>query len=330
MRQTLIVLGLAMAIGLLASPAWADSWAVLPFKSSGVDPISVGTFSELLGAELGSRAGEAFVPDRAGCQDQSCALAAAEKAGTSHAVYGAVGALGSKIVITATAVEVGSGRVLGSQRMTVDRVEDLEAVAARLAMALTGGLATEQTAELGSITKHESKPDVRRDGDVGLALRVGTIAPIRDGYARAGGGVLFDGSLWYETTDFAIEPRIGLRFNAAEEDGARYLEMPFDIGAYWLLGRSDLALLLGGGAGLRWINAEQPRTVHTGTIITTTHETTDTDQLWAFGAFGRVGVLLFRTYSVRVAVTADYNFTLGKLFGDANPQSLTFGIGVML
>ncbi len=310
--------------------AAADTWCVLAFTARGVDATAVHTFGELLNAELRQQAGVVVITGESTCPDADCAVGVARLADAHVALFGSVGALGSKIVVTAAAADVESGELLCSQRLTVDRVEDLDAAATRLAEALAQRTDVDATARLGNLTAVEEKPARRREGRLGPGLRVGSLAPLSDGYARAGAGILFDALLWYETLDFAIEARTGLRVDADAQEADSYVEVPLDLGAYWLLGRGDFSLLLGGGAGVRYLAEERVEEVTTGRVIQAHSEALIEDSAWAFGWYARAGVELLRTWSVRLMLVADWNMLLATLHGKANPQSVTLSLGIVL
>ena len=334
MRDLLRLLPLLALACTLAAPQTAaagdETWCVLPFTHRGVDEATVHTFSELLRNELQGQGDVTVITSDADCRDSDCAVGAARLADAQVALFGSLGTLGKKTIVTVTAVDVESGETRDAHRMAVDQVEDLEAVASRLATSLVHGTPVEETVELGKVTRQESKLARRRKGRMGPGLRIGTILPLNDGYAQAGTGIALDGSLFYETLDFAIEGRTGIRFDAKRRDGNHYVEVPLDIGGYWLLGRGDFSVLVGGGAGVRYLHEERLIDVVTPGVISTRGEKAVDDAAWAFGYFARAGVMLLRTYTARVAITVDYNMLLTTLHGETNPQSLTVGLGVML
>jgi TolB-like protein len=293
--RALLAVGMMAAVLALAQPvsAQSESWTVLPLTSRGMDEGIAETFRDLLQNELSTRNGASFSAGGQACQDAPCAVASGAKLGAGVAVFGSMNALGSKIIVSVTVVDVASGQILSNQKMKVDQVEDLDSAAVRIAEAIVTGSTTKETAELGNITEEESRPERRRMGKSGLGLRVGGVAPLSDGYADGVPGVLIEASYWYETSSFAIEPRIGARFSA-DNDGGNYLELPMDVGAYYIIGQSDFAPFVGGGGGLH----------------------------------AKAGILLFRTFTMRVAISADYNISFVEVNGNANPQSLTAGIGV--
>jgi hypothetical protein len=328
MRATVAVLAAGLALCVGASSAWADTWGILPTQGRGVDEGAAETFRELLQGELGNRTGASFVYLEQACRDVPCALEAGRSGKADVVVLSSLNTLGQKIIATTTVVRVSDGEVSSTQKIAVDRLEDLDSAAERIAAAITTGSSTDETAQLGNITHEEVKPELRREGQSGLGLRVGALLPLADGYGGAGPGVAIDASYWYETSGFAIEPRFGVRFTADPEEPNSYFEMPIDVGAYYIMGKGDFAPFFGGGGGLRFLAESRVATVRTGTVITTESETELDDSAFGFGLFGRAGLLLFRTYTLRLGLTADYNVTFVDLNGKTNPQSFTAGIAV--
>ena len=328
--NTVLAIGLMMLIGTEAA-AQQQSWLVTPITTRGVDSVVGETFKALLENEISARNNAIFMPATGEpCSNSPCAMKQGKESGAVVSIYGALSALGSKIVVTVTVVEVPSGKIASNQRMVVDRIEDLEAVTTRVATAILGGTTTDETAELGNITHKETKPSVRREGSRALSLRLGGITPLGSSYAEAGTGILFYMSYWFETDEFAIEPRLGFRFDSTKEGNERsYFEMPVDLGVYYMLGRGDFTPFIGGGGGLRYIDESRINETTLGTVIPETSTEVLSDSGWGFGTFARAGIMLFRTYSMRLAISAEYNITFMELNGNDNPQSLTFGINVM-
>jgi hypothetical protein len=290
-----------------------------------VDQDAADTFRELLRDELSVRTGSFFKMVDTACQDLPCALEAGQSSDADVVVFGSLSALGSKLIVSVTVADVSGKKAASTQKITLDRLEDLDQASTRVASAITQGTTTEKTAELGTVVHEEVAPDRRREGQRGLGLRVGGLAPLGDGYGTP--GVVMDMTYWFETRNFAIEPRLGLRFSADDGDNS-FFEMPMDLGAYYILGKGDFAPFIGGGGGLRWMSESRSETVRTGDVIITESTQRMDDSAFGFGVFARAGVLLFRTYTMRVALTADYNVTFVKLNGNSAPQSFTGGIGV--
>ena len=316
----------AVALSPPAAAQEAGAWAVLPLTARGVEQQTAAIFRDLLESELVGQVRASFVSAARGCGDVPCAAQVGQRLGAERVVFGNMNQLGAKIIINVTVVHAPSGEVLSAQKIAVDRVEDLDAAAERIALAIARGTTTDETAQLGNITAEEVAPERRREGLAGPGLRVGGLLPLQDGYAEALPGVLIDASYWYETSRFAIEPRLGVRFDASGSESG-YLEVPMDLGAYYLLAEGDLAPFIGGGAGLRYISDRRYRTFQTGEVIVSTHSALSRESAFGMAAFGRAGVLLFRTYTLRVALSVDYNITFLSVNGAENPRSVTAGIG---
>jgi hypothetical protein len=166
-------------------------------------------------------------------------------------------------------------------------------------------------------------------GDVlGLGLRVGAIVPFGDGYAGSpGGGMLIDASFWYEGKYFAIEPRVGVRFDLVRGPNS-YVEVPLDVGGYVVLGvGGSVAVFGGGGLGARHIWETRGEDIVLGSVLPSRVERRSDDDGWGFGAFGRVGVIFARSYRARIILSVEYNVTVVELNGFRTPTSLTAGVG---
>jgi hypothetical protein len=305
------------------------AWTVLPFAERGLEPGAADTFRELLQTELAARTGAAFGVADVVCADVPCAVAAAEPLGATVAVFGSLSRLGQKVVVTATLVDVPGAAVLNSDRMTVSRIEELDTVAARLAEAFVSGRPVAETARLGTITRAEAAPDVRREGESGFWFGLGGIAPLGGGYAEAGMGVLFEFGWLFEARWFAIGPRLGVRFSAEEKGGGRYVEVPIDVTAAYIMSLGDVAPFIGIGAGVHFLWEDRPTRITVGNIIPqVSHKKVD-DSAWGFGLSGRIGLLLLRTYAVRLTIWGEYGATFVDLNGHRFPQAITFGMGLV-
>jgi hypothetical protein len=161
-------------------------------------------------------------------------------------------------------------------------------------------------------------------------LRVGGIFPVGDGYAGApGGGLLFDLSFWYEGKYFAIEPRAGVRFDLVRGPNS-YVEVPLDVGGYFLIGSGAVSFFVGGGVGAHHIWETRGEDIVVGSVLPALMEKRADDSGWGFGAFGRAGLVFIRSLRQRLILSIEYNATLVELNGFKNPTALSFGIGVVL
>ncbi len=312
--------------------AGGETWALLSLSGAdSLDPGVAGTFTDLLANELTSATGMAVLRPEGSCRDAACARAAAEAAGADVACFGTIHVLGKKIIVSVTALMVRSGVVRGSPRMAADRVEDLDAVATRLARALFIGGTAEETAELGAITAHEVPPDRRREGRSGLALGLGVVTHSVGRPTGGDPGAALHVSYWYEARSFAIEPRVsilGPAFDIGTDEGGAWLSIPADVGAYWLTSPGDFSPYVGGGAGVTWYMEERVEKKSVGTIVRAEHEAEVSDGGLGFHVFARGGILLFRTYTMRVSLDASYGITFVGLDNRSSLQAFEGGIRV--
>jgi hypothetical protein len=261
------LLAVAIVVWQLAA-ARADAqehWALDRFAVQDVSPSTEATFRQILRAEISARNGARFSDLQTGCGDLPCARSAAAPTGASVVVFGNIGRLGSKLVVTVTAASVADGQVRVTDSLSVDREEELDVAAKRLAEGLVSGKRIEGTAELGSITTEEAKAPVRRDTRFGVSLSLEGVLPTH-GFADRALGAGFGLGLWFESMDFVIEPRVGYRteLGAGDRD---WDHMAIEIGASYLLLRSDLAPLIGAGVGLHYMDEELPVTREIGSVL---------------------------------------------------------------
>lgn len=321
MRKNFCALWMMCLCIFTANSAFAETWVMLDFQTRQVSVEDAHTFQDLLQSELSRARGVQFVRPGAACADLKCAAAMANQNGATMTVNGAIGRLGEKIIVTVELVD-GTGELRRSERMSVTNIEELDVVATRIASAFANNQNVAKTAELGTVTSDEVPAPKRREGFGGLALGVGALMPVH-GYAEVPFGVAIDAAYWYETPHFAVGPRTGIRFQADPKAEDHFIEIPFDIGAYLVFGLGDIAPFIGGGAGLRYISDTRRAVLTTGSVITTTHEANLDESAWGLGTYARAGVLLFRTYTVRVSLSIDYNATFIELHGQSVPQSFT-------
>jgi hypothetical protein len=317
---------------MLVAPAEArQRWTVFAVDSQGVDQAAANTFRNLLISEITRRLGADMVaPPATDCSlSAPCLQSGGRAVGAEFSVKASLGALGRKVIVNVLVVDVARGTTATSQRMTINRVEELDLVATRIATAIASGKSAQQTAQLGTITSNEVNPDRRKKPARGISFRLGTIVPFGDGYADAvGGGVAIDLSYWFETRHFAIEPRVGVRFDAVRGDEG-YVEVPIDIGGFYLFSRGNISPFIGGGAGIRYIWDSRKADLSVGSTIPSRATKIVEDSAWGFGAYGRVGIMFMRMYTVRLAVSGEYNITVATVNGKKNPQSFSGGLSII-
>jgi hypothetical protein len=308
--------------------AQEDHWAIDRFAVQDVNPGTASTFSQLLRNQISTRNGARFTDLGAGCADLPCARGAAAPTGARVVVFGSLGRLGSKVVVAVTVAGVADGRVLMSETISVDREEELDLAAKRLADAIVSGRGIEQNAELGTITHEEAKAPVRRDTRFAFSLNLEGVLPTK-GFADRASGSGFALGLWFESMDFVIEPKLGYRteLGAGERD---WDHLALEIGASYLIGRGDVAPLIGGGVGLHYMNEDTPVGNEVGSVIVSTSTDVIEDRAWGFAAFGRVGLLLLRTYDVSLLLALDYAVAFADFAERSDEQAFRLVVGVVI
>lgn len=321
----------AAALVLLSPPARAaadEHWAIDRFAVQNVSPATAATFRQLLRNQIATRNGARFTDLETGCTDLPCARRAAAPTSASVVVFGSLGRLGRKVVVAVTAARVSGGPPLISETLSVDREEDLDVAAERLGEALASGRQVEQTAELGSITHEEAKAPVRRDTRFAFSLNLEGLLPTR-GYADEALGAGFGLGLWFESMDFVIEPRLAYRseLGSGERD---WDHLALEIGASYVLMRSDFAPLIGGGVGLHYLDESLPVSREVGQVLVSTSDDLIEDDVFGFTAYVRAGLLLLRTYDVSLLIALDYAITLAEFQERDDEQALRLLVGVII
>lgn len=317
------------ALAPTVAAADSDLWVVAKMQSRGVDAVSVETFEALLAAELAQSAGVQARTSLSGpCEIPECVARLARREGAAFAITASLGRLGRTIVLRATAHDA-EGRPLRTQRLSVDRVEDLEFAAKRLALALVRGGDAQADATLGTVTHKEVAPPLRRDFSHDLYLRVGAFVPFGEGYAAAPGPALaLDVGYWGESEQLAIDLRLGVRFDVVRGDDA-YGVVPLDIGVAWLPSLGAISPLLGAGIGprLHWESRRRESVI--GEVLPTRTLAVDDAVAFGLGGYLRAGVMLLRTYSTRLTLHVDYEAGYASLNGEAFQQGVTASVGVI-
>lgn len=324
-----------------SQPASAQSaWGVTAHAADPNDAQIVATVRDLLVNELRSALAQQAANTQSGapaaqaqalpavCEDVSCTRGASQAAGASVAVHMSIHRLGQKLIVSATAVDVASGATRVSQRMDSQRVEELDLVVKRLATALVTGETTDASAELGTITEAEARAPTRRNGRLGFLLGLSTLVPF-SGYAdrQIGGG--FEAGLWFETYDFVIEPKIGVRMDLTDER-ANFTHVPFEVVGSYLFSRSDTSPLIGLGLGVGYVREEVYVERTTGSILVTRSQDVISDSLAAGTILARAGVLLARTYDVSLLIAVEYALTFADFQERSSEHALRLHLNVIL
>ncbi len=317
----------------VASPVYGQ-WTLVPLENDGLQPADVRMFERLLQAELATGApGSSFVAPATStaCTDSRCAAALARQLDVDVVVYGTIFRSLERIYVTISLYDAGGGAVRAVQKMKIESVRELEAVANRIARAILTETSTSETIELGNVTSADSEMPERREGSPGAMLSVGGVVPVGDAYPGPRGGLALDLGYWIETWDFAILPRVGARWDTGSDNNDEgWLEIPFDVGAFYIFGRKDFAPILGGGAGVRFVRVKRFGAAQAGSVIqTTTNQKALKDRVWGPSLHARGGFMFFRTYRLRMTTTLDYTVVFAQPHDQGPPHSFGFSLGMI-
>ncbi|MCU0693686.1 MAG: hypothetical protein MUF54_20040 [Polyangiaceae bacterium] len=306
-------------------------WSVLPVASQGVDSGVAATFRDLLEAELRGEVRAQFVSAPSPCADVECARAAGAYIGAHYVVFGTLRPLGSKLLAQVTLVEASTGRVLGVDTMSAERLEELDEVARRLARGLVSRREPYAGAIVGGVDASEPPAAVRRGRRSGLMARFGGLVPLSDrAYGGLGTGMALDLGAWIQGDSFALEPRAGLRFDVRGSDAGSYFSFPLDLGAFFLTTPGEVTPFVGGGIGMRYLHETRRQDIQLGSAVLTEHRGEFDDSAWGVGAFARGGLLFFRSDPTHLILTGDYDVTFVQLNEGRYAQSFVFGLGIVL
>lgn len=263
------------------------------------------------------------------CHDLVCAVSLSREAGYDKAVTGTITRLGDKIIVRVQLVDVNNNEIVFSDDGVSQTEDDLDVVLARLAKSLSEGKKMESTAEVGLITANEFEETRRRESYSTKSFNVGFMWPSAGSMGGADRLVVLDLAYQYDTPDFFLAGRSGLRWGGnMDEDNGKAVDINFlevKIGRY--LNRGDFTPFVSGGIGIHYTR-ETKRVVHEHVGYTEYIETDDGGTGLALLAGG--GFTAFRTYNFQFHVDVDYFFILEKLnAGDESdggeyPQGIIF------
>lgn len=308
------VVGVGAPTGAVA--AEEAGWTVLRLDAPRVETETVETFRRLLVDEIEATGALDGVyrpaATTASCASRACAVDHGRRAQVGEIVYGELRPLGRDLHLMLFVLSVDDGVVRHRTRTRVDRLEDLDRIAARFAVAVERGVSLEETRRVDNLTAEEvDRDDPRSEGRAGVRLRTGGVIPLGRSFGSGDPGVGFDLGFFYEGASWLVTPTLGFRFDG---DGG-YLQVPLDIGLAYLTGDGETTGLVGGGAGMRSLRARDDQ---------------GSEHEWGFGGYLRGGVLFLRTHNVNVGLTAEYDLTLVDMHGTAAQQALILSIELLL
>lgn len=141
--------------------------------------------------------------------------------------------------------------------------------------------------------------------DVAGGLQMRGLFPLV-GYAETTQGMAFGGSIWIEVEkSFVIEPQATFAIDVADDERGYFHIVPLELGAYKLIPFGEHALFLGPGFGLHAIFEQVDVDRSLGNVIMTRTQDTKNDDVFGFGLFLRLGLVLFHGSYVSLAPSID-------------------------
>lgn len=300
---------------------------VIPPVNDGLREADARTFFSLFDGAL-RRNGVAVtaLPSQAPCADDACARQVAEDNGCSATVRGQINLLGTRTIVSTFVIPLDGSRG-SAQQISAARVEELDVVAERLAVSIATGRPVDEGQQLGRITEDESRPDTRLQFQNGMLVRMGGFVPLGGAFNDANLGGLGEIGYWGEGRTFAIETKLGLRWAADRglEDLGGTRNLHLDMGAFWMASPRWFSPFFGGGFGLRWATAPGIVVERLGAALTYEQRTRERQGGFGFGTYARAGLMLLRTYRVRVSLQADYDVTFVEIGDSRVHQAFVFG-----
>ena len=286
------IITLAMAMG--ATPAWAATAAVFPFRPTNVTDGDAQTATLLFRAEYERASGHAVVPLDAAANalgHASDPATACRALGCQVYVTGELSRLGTRVFVNAEEHDA-SGKTLWAEHATAATPEDLETVLPRVALALVRKQVYAETRTHETVTLREAETPVRLRPDKIVGFRVGLYQPFIGGDNSVPSvEAAFD--MRFERGSYFLGWAAGLAIPSASGQGSTasmggpFLEIH---GAYYLTD-GEIAPYIGGGL--------QPRITIIDRASTDPFAGGD-DAGVGLGALGRLGVMFMRSSGMRL------------------------------
>lgn len=306
------------------APASAKTLLLLPVAGdSAVDAQTLAAVNRLFREAVESRRSEVMsvTGEASACGDRECALAAARAAGADEVLYSNYYRLGSRWLFSAGIVRADGSRPF-TQRLTVLSVEDMEAVTARMAEAVTSRSTTEDVASLDNVTEYEQKDNQlkRRRSSYSMGLAVGYLFPSGSSFNYLRSDAT-NSAYPYSETGYDLIPRLTwMNLWEFRNDMALGLDVAWgvphvfggDLNVFYLMGRGDFTTFLGGGTGFHALRGDR--------------DPASSGRRNAGPALNaQAGALLFRTYRINVLTRVEYL----EVFTSDRERGLAVDVGLV-
>lgn len=289
--------------------------AILPFNAVGVDPVFVQSTETILRLELKRLGDVDVIPEKQIiqslpeeiCVDADCALKIGKELSASHVLICNLSALGEKIIVYFSIVDVDSARIVLNDQTTASNIEDLDVVMKRIAMSILTNEPIEKNAEVGAITQNETKIPLRRGSRKFIGFSFGYLYP-QNGYDNSQRSFCMDFRTGYEMNNFTVGMLLAARKGFA-----------MNVFSSYLFSKKDICPYAGGAFGFHWVSHND---YYDGDYYYNDNKNKKSD---GFELTVNGGVRIFRTYNFQIITNIAYSYT----FNDYDDRALIFTIGLL-
>ncbi len=292
---------------LFAQDSVKTTIAILPFQYNGIDPVSIQTAESILRLEINKLSKLKIIPEstikdkisKIDFTDNEQIIAAGKLIDANETLTCNLAALGEKIIVQYSLLNVLTGSKLLVDQITAMNMEDLEVVMKRVAKSVVEHESSKKVAEVGNIGESESIEPLRRSSTKNFGISFGYLYP-QNGYDNGDRALTFDARFDYELEEYAVGTLIGIR-----KGFGTYL-----YGSY-LFSKSDFCPYIGGGLGFHWVS-------HNG-------YNNGNNRGDGFEFSAHTGLRIFRTYNFQILINLEYNITIN----DFKDNAIIFTIGIL-
>lgn len=280
---------------------------IVPINSIGIEPVYVQTAESILRMEINRISSYDIVSERRTrevmeedfCDDAECAVEIGNALKADQVLLCNLNALGEKIIVQYSLIELPAGRRLVTDQTTALNVEDLEAVMKRVAVSVVTKQSFNKNVEVGSVVGKESVESLRRAARYNFGIGFGYLFPSY-GYDNDKRSFTINAYLDYEVPDYAVGLMIGARNGFA-----------INLYGNYLFTKTDVCPYLGASLGFHWV-------AHKDFFL----DDKEGDGI-GLGFVG--GIRLFHTYTFQLFIQGEYIMT----FNDFNDKAFVFTLGIL-
>ncbi len=310
MKKTLSLILLCVVMNLAftqVSNLSAETIAVLPFYSLGIDEISIQTADSILKNEIQKLSSMQIISqdktiaslEGEECVETVCAVEIGRELNADLVLITNLSKLGDKIIIQYNLVDVNMGQSVVVDNTTSRTIEDLEVVMKRIAISIVNKKPLEETAEVGAIMEIENDIPRRRSARRIWGISFGYLYP-QNGYESVNDrSFTIDFRSSYEVKNIAVGLQLASRYGFAS-----------NIFASYLFSKNDICPYAGGALGFHWVAHSYASENMRGDGIE---------------FILNAGIRAFRTYNFQVMLNIDYAIT----FNDFDDRALIITIGLL-